>query len=50
MIFDSFMFHSEFDCLDIRLNELWNVVDKFIKVEIDKSYPEWFRNNIKRFK
>jgi beta-1,4-mannosyl-glycoprotein beta-1,4-N-acetylglucosaminyltransferase len=32
-VFDCFLFNDEFDVLDIRLNELFNIVDKFIIVE-----------------
>jgi len=33
MIFDCFSFFNEFDLLEIRLRELWDVVDYFIAVE-----------------
>lgn len=33
MIIDAFMFFNELDLLEIRLNELWDVVDKFVIVE-----------------
>jgi hypothetical protein len=32
------MFYNEFDLLDIRLNELWDVVDKFILVECPTTH------------
>ena len=32
-VYDCFSFNKEFDVLDIRLNELYDVVDKFIIIE-----------------
>lgn len=33
MIFDCFPFFNELDLLELRLNELWDVVDRFVLVE-----------------
>lgn len=54
MIIDSFMFNNELDLLEIRLNELNDVVDYFILVEANKtqcqkSKPFYFENNKKMF-
>jgi len=38
MIYNGFMFFDEFDMLDIRLNELWDTVDKFILVECPTTH------------
>jgi len=37
-IIDTFPFNKDFTTLEIRLNELWNVVDKFIIVESKYSH------------
>ena len=54
MIFDCFMFFNELDVLEVRLNELYGVVDKFILVEATKTFtnqdkPLWFNENKERF-
>lgn len=54
MIFDCFIFNNEMDILDIRLNELNDVVDKFVLVESTTSHtnvkkPLHFLQNKKRF-
>src|SRR3990167_11062120 len=54
MIYDTFMFFNELDLLEIRLNELDKVVDKFVLVESPftysgKSKPLFFQSNKKRF-
>lgn len=45
MLIDIFLFCKEFDVLEIRLQELYNVVDKFILVEADHT----FNNNHKPY-
>ncbi len=45
MIYDCFTFFNELDLLEIRLNVLNNVVDKFILVEMNKTHS----NNDKAF-
>ena len=37
-VYDTVMFNTEFTMLEIRLHELWNVVDKFIIVEAGVSH------------
>lgn len=54
MIYDGFIFFNEFELLEIRLNELWDVVDKFILVEADTTHsgkpkPMWFRERKAEF-
>ena len=54
MIYDCFMFFNELDVLEVRLNELYDTVDKFILVEADKTFtnqdkPLWFNENKERF-
>lgn len=55
MIYDCFTFFNEFDLLEIRLNELDFVVDKFVLVEATKTFsgldkPLYFKENQQRFK
>ncbi len=55
MIYDCFNFYNEFELLDIRLNELDSVVDKFILVEstvtfTNKKKPLFFLANKKKYK
>ena len=38
MIYDCFIFFNEFDLLEIRLNELDNIVDKFVLVEANFTH------------
>lgn len=45
MVYDCFIFFNELDILEIRLNELNDVVDKFVLVEADRT----FQNNPKPF-
>ena len=54
MIFDCFIFFNEFELLEIRLNELNGVVDKFVLVEATKTHqgkdkPLYFEENKKQF-
>lgn len=54
MIIDTFTFWKELDILDIRLNELYDVVDKFILVEAShtqsmQNKPYYFEENKYRF-
>lgn len=53
-VYDCFNFFNELDLLEIRLNELWNVVDFFVIVESNLShsgnYKEYiFEKNLVRF-
>jgi len=53
-IYDCFTFNNELDILEIRLNELYDVVDRFIIVEALKTHSNrskelCFHNNLKRF-
>lgn len=55
MIYDCFIFNNELDLLEIRLNELDNVVDKFVIVESNKTFsnkskPLYFEQNKARYK
>ncbi len=54
MIYDCFTFFNEFDILEIRLNELNDVVDYFVLVEADHTFqfdkkPFYFEENKERF-
>lgn len=54
MIYDCFSFFNELDILEIRLNILNDVVDKFILVEATKTHsgkekPLYYKENIERF-
>ncbi len=54
MIYDCFTFFNEFDLLEIRLNELNSVIDKFVLVEATKTFsgidkPLNFQKNKHRF-
>jgi len=54
MIYDCFPFFNELDLLEIRLNELSDVVDKFVLVEADRTHagrfkPLYFEMNKTRF-
>lgn len=54
MIYDCFMFFNELELLEIRLNELENVVSKFVLVESRKTFtnkpkPLYFEENKKKF-
>lgn len=52
--YDGFLFFNEFDTLEIRLNELSGVVDKFVLVESNLTFtgkpkPYYFEENKQRF-
>jgi len=54
MIYDGFHFFNELDLLEIRLNTLKDVVDKFILVEAENNHrnkpkPLWYAENKDRF-
>ncbi len=54
MIYDCFTFFNELDLLEIRLNVLNDVVDKFVLVEMDKTHsnndkPFYFEENKERY-
>ncbi len=53
-IYDCSLFKDELDMLELRLQELYPVVDKFVIVEADHSFlhrpkPYYFLENIQRF-
>ena len=55
MIYDCFPFFNEFEVLELRLNELYNVVDKFVICESNfthqgKPKPLFFLENKEKFK
>lgn len=55
MIYDCFVFFNELDLLEIRLNELDSVVDKFVLVESKRTFqkkekPLYYLENKSRFK
>ncbi len=55
MIWDCFIFNCELDILEIRLNVLDSIVDKFVLVECEKTHtnldkPLYFEENKERFK
>lgn len=54
-VFDCFPFWKELDILEIRLNELNEIVDKFVIVESEWSHsgdkkPLYLRDNLQKFK
>jgi beta-1,4-mannosyl-glycoprotein beta-1,4-N-acetylglucosaminyltransferase len=54
MVYDCFIFFNELDLLEIRLNELNDLVDKFVLVEADRTFqntpkPFIFEDNKERF-
>jgi beta-1,4-mannosyl-glycoprotein beta-1,4-N-acetylglucosaminyltransferase len=54
MLIDGFIFYNELDLLEFRLNELNDVVDKFIIIESTKTFsgnekPLFFKENKERF-
>lgn len=54
MVYDCFPFFNELDILEIRLNELYDVVDKFVLIEADRTHqnkpkPFIFEENKERF-
>ncbi len=53
-IYDCFLFNGEFDVLEIRLNELWDIVDVFVIVESNQTFsgmqkPYSFSQSAARF-
>lgn len=55
MIYDAFLFYNELEVLDIRLNTLDNVIDKFVLVEgtvthTNKQKPLYYSGNKSKFK
>lgn len=38
MVFDCFMFFNELDLLEIRFNELWEKVDRFVLIEATRTH------------
>lgn len=53
-IYDCFTFFNEFELLELRLKELYDVVDKFVLVEGDATFtnntkPYYFEENSSRF-
>lgn len=54
-VFDCFMFFNELDLIEIRFQELWDVVDYFVISEADVTHsnipkPFYFKENWDRFK
>jgi len=54
LVYDCFLFFNELDLLEIRLNVLSEVVDKFVLVEADKTFsnnkkPFYFEDNKERY-
>ena len=54
-IYDTFLLNDELDILELRLNTLYDVVDRFVIVEGDRSHNNKpkalnFHNNIDRFR
>jgi beta-1,4-mannosyl-glycoprotein beta-1,4-N-acetylglucosaminyltransferase len=54
MIYDTFMFFNELELLELRLNELAGVVDRFVLVEATRTFtnkpkPLYFAENRARF-
>lgn len=54
VIYDCFTFFNELDILEIRLEELYNVVDRFVIAEATATHqrepkPLYFRDNLNRF-
>ena len=55
MIYDCFIFTNELELLEIRLNELYQIIDKFLIIEATKSHqgkekPLYYEENKQRFK
>lgn len=52
-VFDCFLYSGEEDVLEIRFNELWDVVDAFVIVEANRTFagavkaPTWNPNSLK---
>ncbi|MDR2816458.1 MAG: hypothetical protein LBB62_07130 [Proteiniphilum sp.] len=54
LVYDCFLFFNELDILEMRLNILSGIVDKFVLVEADKTFsnmqkPLFFENNQDRY-
>lgn len=54
-VFDGFTFFNEMDLLELRLRELWDVVDHFVLVEGTRTFqknpkPLYYQQNADRFK
>lgn len=54
MLYDCFVFHNEFDLLEIRLREMGDHVDRFVLVEANQTQrgtpkPYYFAENRERF-
>ena len=54
MIYDCFMFFNELELLEIRINELDDIVDKFVIVEATRTHankpkPLYYKENAKMF-
>ncbi|MET1046518.1 MAG: hypothetical protein ABWX70_07425 [Hyphomicrobium sp.] len=54
MIFDCFTFYNELDLLEVRLHELYDVVDRFVLVEASQTFkgnpkPLYFKANQNAF-
>lgn len=53
-IYDCFLFWKEFDALEIRLNELYDVVDKFVIVEFSQGHsglhkPFYLKDKLEKY-
>ena len=53
-LIDCFTFYNELEILELRMNEMYDIVDKFILVEADKTFkgdpkPFFFDENKERF-
>jgi len=42
-IYDGCIFYNEFDLLELRMNELWDIIDKFIIVESNETFANNFK-------
>lgn len=54
MIYDCFIFYNEIDILKMRLEELYPVVDRFVIVEMDRTFqgdnkPSYYEENESQF-
>jgi len=54
-VYDCFPFFKEFDILEVRLEEMWDVTDYFVIVEATTTHsglpkPLYLKNNFERFK
>lgn len=55
LIYDCFCFFNEFDVLELRFNLLYDIVDKFVLVEYNKTLtgkekPYFFEENREKYK